>query len=51
MRGQASPREVLSIFVRDAGQMGESPSMRTVQRTGRGTMGMEEAWVLGWERR
>jgi hypothetical protein len=47
--GQASPREVLSRVVRDGGHIGLRPSMRTDQRVGRGTMGMEEARVVGWE--
>lgn len=49
-KGQASPRGVLSIEVR-VGQMGARPSMRRVQRVGRRMMGMEDAWVVGWERR
>jgi hypothetical protein len=49
--GQASPREVASRVVREAGQIGARPSIKTDQRIGRGTMGMEEARVLGWERR
>jgi hypothetical protein len=49
--GQASPREVPSRVVREGGQMGAKPSMRTDQRVGRGMMGTEEAWVVGWERR
>jgi hypothetical protein len=31
--------------------MGDRPSMRTDQRVGRETIGTEEAWVVGWERR
>lgn len=50
-RGQASPREVPSRAVREGGQIGARPSMRTDQRVGRITMGTEEAWVVGWERR
>ena len=50
-RGQASPREVSSRFVRDGGQIGARPSMRTDQRVGRGTIGTEEACVVGCERR
>ena len=49
--GHASPSEVLSIVVREAGQMGARPSIRTDQRTGRGTIGIEEARVRGWDRR
>jgi hypothetical protein len=50
-KGQASPRGVPSIAVREEGQMGARPSMRTCQRVGRMTIGMEEAWVVGcWMR-
>ena len=49
--GQASPREVSSRFVRDGGQIGARPSMSTDQRVGRGTIGTEEACVVGCERR
>ncbi len=49
--GQASPREVESSVVREAGQIGERPSIKTDQSIGRGTIGMEDARVLGWERR
>ena len=47
--GHASPSEVLSRVVREGGQIGARPSMRTDQRIGRGTMGIEEARVRGWE--
>jgi len=50
-RGQASPREVPSRLVREGGQIGARPSMRTDQRVGSGTMGTEEAWVVGCESR
>jgi hypothetical protein len=49
--GQASPRGVPLIDVRVAGQMGERPSIKTDQRVGSGTMGMEAACVVGWARR
>ena len=49
--GQASPREVPSITVREAGQMAERPSTSTDQRVGRGTMGTDEARVRGCEMR
>lgn len=39
------------MVVREGGQIGARPSIRTDQRMGRGTMGIEEARVLGWERR
>lgn len=42
-QGQASPRRVPLIWVRVAGQIGESPSMRTDQRVGRGIMGIDAA--------
>lgn len=45
--GQASPREVLSRTVREAGQTGARPSMRTDQRVGRGTIGTDDACVEG----
>jgi hypothetical protein len=48
-RGHASPRLTPSICVREAGQMGASPSMSTCQSVGMGTTGTEEAWVVGWE--
>ncbi len=50
-RGQASPREVPSRVVRDWGQIGARPSMSTDHRVGRGTIGTEEAWVVGCESR
>jgi hypothetical protein len=50
-RGQASPSEVPSRAVRDGGQIGARPSMSTDQRVGRGTIGTEEAWVVGCESR
>lgn len=46
-RGHASPREVLSSTVREAGQTGAKPSMRSVQKVGSGTIGIEDAWVEG----
>jgi len=45
--GQASPRVVPSMVVRDDGQIGARPSIKTDQRTGRGIMGMDEATVRG----
>ena len=45
--GQASPRELPSMTVREAGQMAARPSMRIDQRVGRGTIGTDEARVLG----
>ena len=50
-QGQASPSGVPAREVREEGQMEPRPSMRTVQRVGRGMMGTEEARVEGWERR
>lgn len=50
-RGQASPRDVASSVVRDAGQIGARPSMRTDQSIGSGTIGIEEARVFGCDRR
>ena len=51
MQGQASPSETPSILVREKGQIGERPCMRTVQRVGTVMTGTEAAWVDGWERR
>jgi hypothetical protein len=50
-QGQASPRETPLIAVRDAGQMGARPVMRTFQRTGRTTIGIEDACVVGCDNR
>lgn len=51
VRGHASPRDMPSMIVREAGQMGAKPSMRTCHRVGTGTMKTDEAWVVGWEMR
>jgi hypothetical protein len=48
-RGQASPSGVESIWVRDGGQIGDSPSIKTCHSVGRETTGTEDAWVVGWE--
>lgn len=45
--GQASPIERPSTWVRDGGQMGVSPSIRTVHKVVIGTMGTDEANVDG----
>ena len=45
--GHASPRGVPFICVRVAGQMGESPSIRTDQSVGSGTIGIDTACVVG----
>lgn len=50
LQGQASPSETPLMAVRDGGQMGLSPFMRTFQSTGMGTMITLEACVDGWER-
>jgi hypothetical protein len=50
LHGQASPRDTPFMAVRDGGQMGARPFMRTFQRTGRGTMITLDACVDGWER-
>lgn len=50
-QGQASPREMPLMAVREAGQMGASPAIRTFHNTGRTTTGLDEACVVGWERR
>ena len=48
-RGHASPKDVLSRTVREAGQTGARPSIKTDQRVGRRTIGIEEARVVGWD--
>ncbi len=48
-QGQASPSGVPPMTVRVAGQILESPSVRTDHSVGKGTTGTEEACVLGWE--
>lgn len=45
--GQASPSEMPLMAVRDWGQMGANPDMRTFQSVGSGTMGIDEACVDG----
>ena len=49
--GQASPSDTPSMAVRLAGQIGARPVIRTFHRTGRITMGIEDACVVGCERR
>lgn len=39
--------EVPSISVREAGQIGARPSIKTLQRVGRVTIGTEEICVVG----
>ena len=51
LHGHASPRGVPAIEVREEGQMGASPSIRTSHRVGKGTTGTDEARVDGWDRR
>ena len=48
-RGQASPSEVESIWVRDGGQIGDRPSIKTCHKVGKETTGTEDACVVGWE--
>ncbi len=50
-KGHASPSGVESICVREGGQMGDNPSINTCHRVGKGTIGTEDAWVVGWERK
>ena len=50
-QGQASPSEIPLMAVRDWGQMGANPDMRTFQSVGSGTIGIDEACVDGWARR
>lgn len=48
--GQASPMETPSMAVRD-GQIEFKPVMRTFQRTGKMTMGVDDACVVGCDKR
>jgi hypothetical protein len=45
--GHASPSGVESIWVRDGGQIGASPSIKTYHRVGSETTGTDEACVVG----
>jgi hypothetical protein len=47
LHDQASPREMPLMAVRDGGQMGARPLMRTFQSVVSATMGMDEACVDG----
>jgi hypothetical protein len=49
--GHASPREVESICVREEGQIEARPSTKTCQRVGSGTIGTEDACVVGCDRK
>lgn len=46
-RGQASPREVEQIVVREGGQTDARPSTRTCQSVGSDTIGTDDACVDG----
>lgn len=50
-QGHASPRGLPLIVVLVAGQMLDSPSIKTDQRVGRGTTGTEDACVVGCDNR
>ena len=50
-QGQASPNGTSLIAVRELGQIGVKPVMRSSQRTGTRTIGVEDAWVVGCDRR
>lgn len=47
LQGHASPIDTPSICVREGGQIGERPSMRTFQRVGIKIIGTDETWVEG----
>jgi hypothetical protein len=47
LHGQASPSETPLIAVREGGQIGARPFMRTFHKTGIGTIMTLEAWVAG----
>lgn len=51
LHGQASPSEMPFSAVRDGGQMGARPLIKTFQSVGRTTMGLDEACVEGCDRR
>ncbi|KAK5633509.1 hypothetical protein RRF57_009223 [Xylaria bambusicola] len=46
-QGQASPREMPFMAVREFGQIGARPAMRTFHNTGRTTTALEAACVVG----
>lgn len=46
-QGQASPRDTPLIAVRDWGQIGARPFMRTFHRVGMMTIGVDDACVEG----
>ncbi len=50
LQGQASPRETPLMAVRDGGQIGARPLIKTFQSTGMGTIMTLEACVAGCER-
>lgn len=47
VQGHASPSEMPSMAVRDGGQIGASPDIKTFHNTGMTTIGVEEACVVG----
>jgi hypothetical protein len=49
--GQASPMGTPSICVLVAGHIGVKLSMSVFHSVGRGMIGTDDAWVVGWERR
>ena len=49
VHGQASPRGMPSIDVREAGQIEDRPSMRTDQSVAMDTTGTDDACVVGCE--
>lgn len=50
-QGQASPIDIPSTWVRDAGHTLDKPLMRSVQSVGTVMTGTDAAWVVGCERR
>lgn len=49
--GQASPREMPLMAVREGGQMGAKPVISMSQNVGTRTIGIDEACVEGWDSR
>ena len=45
VQGQASPMDMPSTWVRVVGQMGDKPSIKTVHKVGKGTIGTDDACV------
>lgn len=49
--GQASPREIPLMAVREGGQIGANPVISMSQKVGKRTIGIDDACVDGWDSR